>query len=167
MLCDPRREGGERELRGLNDDPIVFWLEGADAFRTIAMLGEEGIRITERGRGGNAEHRTPNKFFLTFAHAVGSNKNPPTHDWRRIKTVQEAQAIARAARANKDQRAVKHGVQSWRKRQQKQKPSTKKSHPSVRKNAEAYDSPVRNNHPTNSGEKTVPLSIARVGGSAA
>ena len=38
------------------------------ALRESEALGF--IRITERGRGGNAEHRMPNKFFLTFAQAA-------------------------------------------------------------------------------------------------
>ena len=37
----------------------------APAIREAEALGF--IRITERGRGGNAEHGSPNKFFLTFA----------------------------------------------------------------------------------------------------
>src|SRR5215471_12493847 len=37
----------------------------AAAIREAEALGF--IRVTEHGRGGNAEHRQPNKFFLTFA----------------------------------------------------------------------------------------------------
>jgi hypothetical protein len=77
----------------------------AAAIREAEALGF--IRVTERGRGGNAEHRHPNKFFLTFAHGRDSRANPPTHDWRKIKTIEEAEAIAKNARQNKDERAVK------------------------------------------------------------
>src|SRR5207248_4464704 len=52
------------------------------AIREAEALGF--IRITERGRGGNAEYRQPNKFFLTFAHCRTSRSEPPTHDWRKI-----------------------------------------------------------------------------------
>jgi hypothetical protein len=55
----------------------------------------------ERGRGGNAEHRQPNKFFLTFARGRDSRANPPTDAWRKIKTMEEAEAIAKAARASR------------------------------------------------------------------
>ena len=89
----------------------------APAIREAEALGF--IRITERGRGGNAEHRSPNLFFLTFAHARDSGKHPPTHDWRRIKTAAEAEQISNAARANKNPHAVADGKRSWRKRQQK------------------------------------------------
>ena len=37
----------------------------APAIREAEALGF--IRLTERGRGGNAEYGTPNLFFLTFA----------------------------------------------------------------------------------------------------
>jgi hypothetical protein len=73
----------------------------APAIREAEALGF--IRVTERGRGGNSEHRQPNKFFLTFAH---SRQSPPTHDWRRIKSLHEAMEIARAARDSKNPRAV-------------------------------------------------------------
>jgi hypothetical protein len=64
--------------------------------------------ITERGRAGNAEFRSPHKFRLTYFH-VG--RAPPTNEWQRIKTVEEAQALARAARLEVPQKAK---VQ-WRK----------------------------------------------------
>src|SRR5262249_53481493 len=50
----------------------------APAIREAEALGF--IRVTERGRGGNAEYRQPNLFFLTFANSRSSNT--PTHDWR-------------------------------------------------------------------------------------
>jgi len=65
--------------------------------------------ITERGRAGNAEFRSPHKFRLTY-FPVG--RAPPTHEWQRIKTVEEAQALARAARREVPQKTK---VQ-WRKK---------------------------------------------------
>jgi hypothetical protein len=41
--------------------------------------------------------------------------DPPTHDWRKIKTIEEAEMIARAARDNKDARAVKFAERRARK----------------------------------------------------
>jgi hypothetical protein len=64
--------------------------------------------ITERGRAGNAEFRSPHKFRLTYFH-VG--RAPPTNEWQRIKTVEEAQALTRAARRKVPQKTK---VQ-WRK----------------------------------------------------
>jgi hypothetical protein len=133
----------------------------APAIREAEALGF--IRITERGRGGNAEHGTPNKFFLTFAHGRDSGRNPPTHVWRRIKTLNEAERLARVARGNKDPHAVAHGKSSWRKRQQKQNTGTETSSASVRDvRIETAGSPVRDNGTTGFAEKAVLLSIARI-----
>jgi hypothetical protein len=132
----------------------------APAIREAEALGF--IRVTERGHCGNAGYRTPNKFFLTFAHGRDSRSNPPTHDWRRIDTTAEAEQIARAARANKDGCAVEHGKRSWRKRQQK-RAGTENAHGSVRlpRTGEA-ETPVRMNSTTAQDQKLVPLSISRV-----
>jgi hypothetical protein len=133
----------------------------APAIREAEALGF--IRITERGRGGNADHRSPNLFFLTFAHGRDSGKHPPTHEWRCIKTLEEAEKIARAARSNKSLAAIAHGKRSWRKRQEKQKAGTESSHASIRKTrTESADASVRKNRTTGLDEKTVLLSIARV-----
>ena len=65
----------------------------AAALREIAALGF--AELTERGRAGNAEFRSPHKFRVTYFH-VG--RAPPTNEWQRIKTIEAAQALARAAR---------------------------------------------------------------------
>ena len=54
--------------------------------------------VTERGRAQAGEFRSPNLFRLPYRQ-VGSA--PPTNEWRRIKTTEEAQLIARAARRTK------------------------------------------------------------------
>jgi hypothetical protein len=130
----------------------------APALREAEALGF--LRIT-RGRGGNAEHRRPSLFGLTYAHHRGSRRSPPTDDWRRIKTIEEAEQIARAARQAKDERAVEHGKRSWYRRQQKQKTGTEKSQIPVRKiRTETMQVPVRKTHTTGAVEKPVPLSIS-------
>jgi hypothetical protein len=134
----------------------------APAIREVDALGF--IRITERGHGGNAEYRSPNRFRLTYAHARDSKRSPPTDEWRRIKTLEEANQIARTARANKSKLAVEHGKRSWRKRQQKTKSGTANTQLSVLKNSlETSESPVRNSGTTGSGGETEPLSISRGG----
>jgi hypothetical protein len=55
--------------------------------------------VTEQGRAGNAEFRKPNLFRLTYRHVDRAN---PTDEWRRVKTIEDAKEIAKAARANKD-----------------------------------------------------------------
>jgi hypothetical protein len=127
----------------------------APAIREAEALGF--IRVTERGRGGNAEYGTPNLFFLTFAQTRDSGKHPPTHDWRRVKTLPEAEQTARSARDNKDPRAVEHGKRSWRKRQQKQKADTESSNASIQNNRiDPTLAPVRMSVTTRSGEDSVP-----------
>jgi hypothetical protein len=91
----------------------------APAIREAEALGF--VRITERGRGGNAEYHKPNLFYLTFAHNRESRAAPPTHDWRKIKTLEEAKQIARAARMAKDPSAVRRGKQTARRPTKKQK----------------------------------------------
>ena len=134
----------------------------APAIREAEALGF--IRITQRGRGGNAEHRTPNLFRLTFTGGREATRNPPTNEWRRIKTPEEAVDIARTARANKSQRAVEHGKRSWRKRQHKQKAGSENAQLSIQESTtESGMLPVRDQRTTVQGEKTEPLSKARMG----
>lgn len=64
----------------------------------IAELNALGfIRITQHGRAGNAEFRISNKFRLTHL-AANDGVEPATNEWRRIKTMEEAENIAKLAR---------------------------------------------------------------------
>jgi hypothetical protein len=65
----------------------------APAIRECVALGF--LEVTERGWGGNAEFRAPNLFRLTYVTAPGP---PPTNEWKKIGTLNEALAIARQAR---------------------------------------------------------------------
>ncbi len=65
----------------------------APALREIKALGF--AEVTERGRAGNAEYRTPNKFRLTYRPTDSAN---PTDEWRRINTIEAAKLIAFDAR---------------------------------------------------------------------
>src|SRR5262249_20888208 len=77
----------------------------------IPQAEAHGFIRMKRGLGGNADHRGPNSFSVTFAHGRGGRAYPPTHEWRKIKTIEEAQAIADAARAAKNARAVRFAHQ--------------------------------------------------------
>ena len=111
---------------------------------------------------GNAEYRSPNLFYLTYPPSRDSRRSLPTDEWRRIKTLQEADQIAKSARANKSTSAIERGKRSWRKRQQKTKSGTENTRVSVPKNSlETSESPVRDSGTTGSGGKTEPLSIFR------
>jgi hypothetical protein len=65
----------------------------APAIRELSALGF--IEITERGRPSAGEFRNPNKFRVTFLYTVSAK---PTHEWRKIDSVETARAVAQAAR---------------------------------------------------------------------
>ena len=65
----------------------------APALREVEALGF--AEVTEHGRAGNAEYRTPNKFRLTYRPTASGE---PMHEWRKINTIEDAKAIAQAAR---------------------------------------------------------------------
>ena len=160
------------------DDFVSYGIHRASvapAIRESEALGF--IRVTERGRGGNAEHRSPNYFFLTFAHARTSRAQPPTHNWRQIKTEEEAEEIARAARADKNRRAVALGQRSWQKRRRSRQKAVPvknrnrfgKSAPKPVRNTgtENHKTPVRKTGTTPSVQKPEPLSKVWVWGALA
>jgi hypothetical protein len=64
------------------------------AIREVVALGF--VEITRKGSAGNAGYRQPTLYRLTYRHS-GSNKRV-TDDWRRIGTIEEAEAIAERAR---------------------------------------------------------------------
>jgi hypothetical protein len=66
----------------------------APGIREVEALGF--IRITQQGRAGNADWRKPNKFALT--HLPTKDNPKPTEDWKRIKTIEEAEMLAHTAR---------------------------------------------------------------------
>jgi hypothetical protein len=63
------------------------------AIREVVALGF--VEITRHGRAGNAEYRQPHLFRITYRHTAQAG---PTNEWKRIQTVEEAKAIAAAAR---------------------------------------------------------------------
>jgi hypothetical protein len=146
------------------EDFIAYGMDRSSVAPAIREAEALGFISLERGRGGNAEYRTPSLFGSTFSQHRNSRCSPPTDDWRRIKTVEEAEQIARVARQAKDQRAVQHGKRNWQKRQTKQKAGMEKPQPPVRKNhTETSKVPVRKTRITGAVEKPVPLSISRGG----
>jgi hypothetical protein len=144
------------------EDFVEYGVSGkrhvAPAIREAEALGF--IRVTEHGRGGNAEYRQPNLFFVTYARARNSHANPPTDDWRKIKTIEEAEKIAAAARSNRSPRAVAHG--KWhRKKQNADAPFDTVSVP--QRGTGAHPFPVPQRGTTGSVPKGVLLSRSWVG----
>jgi hypothetical protein len=91
----------------------------APGIREAVALGF--LEITEKGRSGNAEWRRPNKFRLTYRQVGRAN---PTDEWRRVKTIKEAEMLAKAAR-NPVARPQKKPAKS---RPEKHFPSDEKRH---------------------------------------
>ena len=68
------------------------------AIREAIALGF--LEITKEGRAGNAEWRQPNRFRLTYRPSKGERAYG-TNEWRRMQSLEEAAAIAKAARNEK------------------------------------------------------------------
>jgi hypothetical protein len=73
----------------------------ASAIREAVALGL--VVVSEQGRGGNAEFRSPNKYRLTYictkaANPAAKYPEPPTDDWKRIEMMDAAEHIAKMAR---------------------------------------------------------------------
>jgi hypothetical protein len=82
----------------------------APALRELGALGF--VEMTERGRHGNGEFRTPNKFRLTFRP---TSKAAETNEWRKFETIEAAEFMAQAARktpAEQRQRRTKPALRA-------------------------------------------------------
>ena len=84
----------------------------AAAIRELEALGI--IRVTARGRGGNAEHRQPNRFCLNYACGAVDAKAEVNNAWSRIETLEQAEQIAGNARSAKDPDKVAYGRRTAR-----------------------------------------------------
>ena len=78
----------------------------APSLRALAALGF--LEVTRKGYGGAAEKRAPSLYRLTYRPAWNATRRDGdgTHEYLAIKTVEEAAAIAMAARRNCDPRNV-------------------------------------------------------------
>jgi len=78
------------------DDLVDYGIDRhaiAPAIRELEALGF--IEVTEQGRAGNAEWRRSNKFRLTYRPV---DRAKETDEWKRIKTPEEAEMVAKGAR---------------------------------------------------------------------
>jgi len=125
----------------------------APAIREVQALGF--AEITKRGRGGNAEFREPTKFRLTYTHDRSSRYMSPSHEWRRIKTFEEAEALAKRARLNRDPIAVAKGNRN--------RYGKSGLNPVRKSHIETTNLPIRKIPITGSVGKPVLLSISRGG----
>jgi hypothetical protein len=128
----------------------------APAIREAIALGF--IEVTKRGRGGNAESREPSLYRLTFAHDRNSRQSPPAHDWRKVKTAEEAAMAAECARAASRPEAVANGVRRNRNRPRKPAPI-----PLPQTGTDTQNFPTPETGTTGSVQKPALRSISRVG----
>jgi hypothetical protein len=75
----------------------------APAIRELEALGF--IEITVRGRAGNREFRSPNRYRLTYRPTKGE-PGDGTHEWRWVESLEQAHQIAKRARGASDQTNV-------------------------------------------------------------
>jgi hypothetical protein len=78
----------------------------APAIRELEALGF--IEVTERGCAGNADSRKANRYRMTYRPAEGHPADG-SHEWRRIKTMEEAEAIQKEARKTPRANTVRRG----------------------------------------------------------
>jgi hypothetical protein len=77
----------------------------APAIRELVALGL--IEVTQKGYGGKEGDRKPSLYRLAYRPAWDAARSGDgTHEWRKIKTREEAEAIAAAARKAVDPRVV-------------------------------------------------------------
>jgi hypothetical protein len=79
----------------------------APAIRELAALGF--LEVTRRGSALNAHLCQSSMYRLTYRHAKGADGDG-THEWRNIRTLEEAEALARQARNEADDRARTLGL---------------------------------------------------------
>jgi hypothetical protein len=89
----------------------------APAIREAVALGF--IKITRRGRAGNAEFRQATWYQTTFLN--NTDHELLTHDWRSIRTLDQAKALA--AEARKPQRAVRRPARRERLNDEEDRPT--------------------------------------------
>jgi hypothetical protein len=75
----------------------------APAIRELVALGF--VEITQQGCAGNAGYRQPTLYRLTFRH-FGSHRET-TDEWKRIRTMEEAEATAERARSPRSEPGAK------------------------------------------------------------
>jgi hypothetical protein len=143
---------------GIHQDAV------APALRELAALSI--IRITVRGRGGNAEYRRPNRFLLNYLCGAVDTRNEITNKWKRIETMEQAEQIARVARAAKDPDKVAYGRRNYRSNRNISRALKPCLGPGTETMPETGNFPGTEDMPTAPGTETMPtidISGRRVG----
>jgi hypothetical protein len=132
------------------------------ALRELEALGI--VVITQRGRGGNAEHRQPNRFLLNYMCGAVDAHEQITNDWKGFKTMEEAENVAAAARKAKNPNKVSYGQRTARENISQVRKTYLK--PSTENVPETRKSSGTKNVPTGPGTENVPTIDISGGGGA-
>jgi hypothetical protein len=108
--------GAENGRLIVTHDQFIEWgverKQVGPAIRELAALGF--VEITERGYAGAAGHGKANRFRLTYVNTKA--REEPSNEWRRIATLEDADATAKVARSDKDSWAADKGRRSAKER---------------------------------------------------
>jgi len=109
--------GAENGRLVVTHDQLHAWGVGPNqispAIHELVFLGF--LEITRKGAAGNAQYRQAAQYRLTYVN--NKNRAQPTHERRKIKTTEDAEQLAQAARLLRDARASaagKRGQQSFK-----------------------------------------------------
>jgi hypothetical protein len=123
-LCEEHMAQGGRENGNLittYEDLLEYGIPSrstiAEAQREAVALGL--VSLEKRGRGGNAEYREAHKWGLAFLKTTGRRVSYVGTEWKRFASLEQAEAVANKARAEKDPYAVADGKRKAAKRRQK------------------------------------------------
>jgi hypothetical protein len=85
---------------GIRRHSVAAALRGLEALGIIRMI---------HGRGGNAEHCCPSRFFLNYLCGAVDAHEQITNAWNRTQTMKPARRIAQIAHQAKDRNKVNYG----------------------------------------------------------
>jgi hypothetical protein len=120
----------------------------APAIRELVTLGF--IEITQRGCAGNADFRRPAHYRLTYRHVEGQ-PGDGTHEWRQIETMEQAEVLAKQARASVDRQAREIAVARIQK---------ENSTVGFRRSLRSVSGPKKLKSPRSVSGRTVPRSVS-------
>jgi hypothetical protein len=104
----------------------------ARAVRELVAVGL--VEITQRGVAGNADQRRPALYLITCFAAAGGESMDGTHDYERITSIEEADALVAAAASPVSSRDMKNGSKGGDRLAEKQIPALKTEGETARRN---------------------------------
>ncbi len=132
----------------------------APAIRELVALGF--IKITAKGCAGNERYRRPNLFRLTYRPAKDATNGDGTHEWRSIRSVAQAEALAQQGRHEVDPRAHELGLARARARKKSSSDGFRRVSVSV-SDTNKRQTPVTETGTTCVSAETITTSISRRG----